>query len=299
MQIPRQKIIILGGGVFLGILAVIMTFTYISKQRQIIARQAKEAIANIQANQAAVLVAKADIPKGVVVEADMLETAVVPNKYKQPQAVSSLDRISGMVATAPISKGEQVTLSKLVYPREAGRGGLAASTPFGKRAVTISADNIATLAGMINPGDYVDVIAMLPIPVQTAEGKQAAQVAAIPLFQNVLVLAVGQDMGGPAVAESGRYKKEEKKEASPLITLALSPQEANLISFVQEQGKTRLILRSPADSQIEVIQPASWDALFQYIMPKTEDPREEPVQEGQYIEIYRGMNKERIPLSSR
>jgi hypothetical protein len=45
------------------------------------------------------------------------------------------------------------------------------------------------------------------------------------------------------------------------------PQEANLLTFAQEaQGKIRLVLRSPADAQIEPAEPASWDTLFQKII---------------------------------
>jgi len=209
-----------------------------------------------------------------------------------------------MVTISPIAKGEQITLSKLAYPKDVGSGGnLAASTPFGKRAITIAVDNIASLAGMINPGDYVDVIALLPIPAQAPDGSQAVQAATLPLFQNVLVLAVGQNIGSPAAAVKGRYEKEAK-QASPLITIALTPQEINFITFVQEQGKIRLVLRSPADSKVEPIQVANWQTLFQYLRPEISDSEEEapqaavPSPEG-FVEIYRGMNQEKIPISSK
>lgn len=302
-QLPplqKQKIILVAG-IVLGIVAVLMTKAYIDKQKQEVTVQAQKALVNIQANQSPVLIAKEDIPKGAALEAGMLTTGVVPNQYLQPQAVTSLDRVFGMIVSAPISQGEQITLNKLSQRRYAG-GGLAQATPVGKRAVTISVDSIASVGGMINPGDYVDVMSLLPIPVQTLEGKTEAQAAVIPLFQNVLVLAVGQQIEPLAAQSSSRYKKEESKESSPLITLALNPEESSLLAFVQEQGKTRLILRSPADSQIEYTRPASWDTLFQYIMPKTEaeqKPIEKPMTEGTFVEIYRGMSKEKIPLSAK
>ncbi|MBU2258803.1 MAG: hypothetical protein KJ926_06775, partial [Candidatus Omnitrophica bacterium] len=140
-----------------------------------------------------------------------------------------------------------------------------------------------------------------------------SQIAVMPLFQNVLVLAIGQVTGVPprGGAESsgggGRYSAEEDKKsgigAVPLITIALSPQEANLIAFVQEQGKIRLTLRSPADSRIEFTQPASWDTLFKYIMPQQEQiskpGAKELIKEPiniEYVEIYRGANKEKVIL---
>lgn len=291
----KQRIILILG-IVLALIAVVMVNVYISQQRQMVQEQAVQTLKNIQANQTAVLVAKKDIPRATLVGADMLETTVVPNQYVQPQAVTSLDRIAGMLAVTSISKGEQITLNKLTWPKEAATGGsLAMATPVGKRAITISVDNISALAGMLRPGDYVDVITTLPVPVQTPDGKQSAQAAVLPLFQNVLVLAVGQEMGA-AVSES-RYKKETSP--SPLITLALSPQEASLIAFVQEQGKLRLVLRSPTDSEIQPIQAASWDTLFQYLMPKQEVAKPEAKAETptEYVEIYRGLNKEKVPLA--
>lgn len=292
----RQQQIILSSGIVLAVIAVFMVNAYINQQRQNIQEQAKKALVNIQANQTAVLVAKKEIPRGTAIDAEMLETAIIPNQYIQPQTVTSLDRISGMVTIAPITKGEQISLTKLSSSRLTG--GLAEATPVGKRAITISVDNIASLAGMIKPGDYVDVIAMVAVPVQTPEGKVASQVAVMPLFQNVMVLAVGQETG-VSIQPEARYKKEEKKEASPLITLALNPQEANLIAFVQEQGKIRLVLRSPADSQIEPIQLANWDTLFQYVMPKEAHPelKKGELEAAEYVEVYRGLNKEKMPLS--
>lgn len=294
MAIEKQKLILISG-IVLGIVAILMTKMYLDQQKLAVQEEKKREIANMQANQAAVLVAKQDIEKGVAIEPDMLETAIVPNQYVQPQAVTSLDRVAGMITVAPIGKGEQVSLSKLISDKQARGGDLSGSTPSGKRAISVVVDNIASLSGMIKPGDYVDVLATIQIPQQGADGQVSGQMAVVPLFQNVLVLAVGQNTGG---AEGGsRYaQKEESSSGSNLITLALGPQEANLIAFVQEQGKIRLTMRSQADAKVEPITPASWDTLFQYIMPQKQN--EQPVIDTtEYVEVVRGLNKEKVPLS--
>jgi len=299
VPIEKQKLILISG-IALGIVAVVMVKVYLDQQQRIAQEQVKRQIANIQSNQSVVLVAKQDIPKGVAIEAAMLDTSVVPNQFIQPQAVTSLDRITGMVSVAAISKGEQITLSKLATAKQAG-GDLAGVTPAGKRAIPIAVDNLASLAGMVKPGDYVDVIAMLQIPGQTAEGQPTSQIAVLPLFQNVLVLAIGQNTGG-LINQSSRLREQtvDTNVGPSLVTLALTPQEASFLAFVQEQGKIRLTLRSPADAKVEQIMPANLNTLFQYIMPQAkemsgqEEKKEEP---GQTIEIYRGTSKERIPLS--
>lgn len=296
-------------GIVIAVIAAYLVNFYITQQRRRDLEEVQKKLPKIEdTRQVPVLTAKQDIPKGGVMSQDVLDVKLVPEQFVQPQAVTSLDRVSGMITVALIAKGEQVTLSKLMSSKEAaGAGSLSMATPIGKRATTISVDNISAVGGMIRPGDYVDVVVIANIPVAVPGGKQAAQSAIVPLFQNALVLAVGQETAivSPP-GEGGRYKKsEERKEPSPLITLALSPQEANLLAFVQEQGKIRLSLRSPSDAKIEPIQPVSWDSLFHYIAPaQTELPAEQMPQQteavpapGESVEIYRGLNKERIPFS--
>lgn len=298
MAIEKQKLILISG-IVLGLVAIVMVKMYLDQQQMIIQEKAKKAVANIQANQAAVLVSKQDIPKGAVIEASMLATAIVPNKYIQPGAVTSLDRIAGMVTIAPIAKGEHISLSKLTNVKQTGGtgGDLAGVTPSGKRAISIVVDNISSLSGMVRPGDYVDVLATIQVPVQGQDGQVTGQMTVIPLFQNTLVLAVGQNTGS-ATSSDGRYAvKESSSGAASLITLALGPQETNLIAFVQEQGKVRLTMRSPADAKVEPIIPASWETLFQYIMPQNEANSKTAVDTTEYVEVLRGLNKERVPLS--
>jgi pilus assembly protein CpaB len=296
MAIEKQKLILISG-IVLGVMAIVMTKLYLDQQQQVIRDKAKAAIANIKSTQTAVLVAKQDIPQGATIESGMLETSIVPNKFVQPQAVTSLDRISGMVTVAPISKGEQISLSKLTVVKQGGGGDLAGLTPAGKRAISIVADSVATLSGMVRPGDYVDVLAIIQIPIQSPDGRITNQTAVIPLFQNVLVLAVGQNTGGRS--SSGRYEEKESggSRGNTLVTLALAPQEANLISFVQEQGKLRLAMRSPADAKIEPVTPASWDSFFQYIMPAKRTEPAPAVDNREYVEVMRGLSKDKVPLS--
>jgi len=299
MVIDKQKLI-LGAGIFLAIMAAVMLQMFIKQQQQLADEKARAAIANLQSNQTAVLVATQDIPQGVLIKPEMFGTSIVPNKFVQPQAVTSLDRIAGMVTVASIAKGEQVSISKLINDQRAAGGNLAGVTPSGKRAITIIADSIASLSGMVKPGDYVDVLVIIQVPVQNQDGKLINQTTVVPLFQNVLVLAVGQNTGALASAP-GRYSEPSSSSSNEnnLITLALGPNESNLIAFVQEQGRMRLVMRSPADAKVEPMAPVSWENLFQYIMPQKDDagPVVSPVDTTEYVEVLRGLNKAKVPLS--
>jgi pilus assembly protein CpaB len=302
MAIEKQKLILISG-VVLGVVAILMTKMYLDQQRQEAEALAKRSLVKMQANQTVVLVAKQDIPSGSVIESNMIDSSIVPNQFIQPQAVTSIDRVLGMINLAPISKGEQIILSKLSKARRESEGGLAGNTPAGKRAISIAVDSIASVSGMVRAGDYVDVIATLQVPVQGQDGQISSQLAVVPLFQNVLVLAVGQNTG-PIGRTGSRYAENEVSAGYTLITLALVPREANLMAFVQEQGKMRLTLRSPADANVEPVVPASWETLFQYIMPqqnnveKIAEVKEAPADTAaEYVEVLRGLNKEKVSLS--
>jgi pilus assembly protein CpaB len=317
----KQKIVLIAG-IVLAVVVVVLIKVYLDQQRIALQKAADEEVSRRQKNQTSVLVAKEDIPKGTVMESSLFEPKIVPREHLVLQAVTSADRIGGMVAVIPIARGEQIALTKLSFPRQVRRGrggGLAEATPVGKRAITINVDNVASVAGMVRPGNYVDILAMIPVPRVTPDGKQMSQPATVPLFQNVLVLAVGQDISHDfgsqegAAEGGGRYDKgspqqsrqqqQQQGKQGSLITLALTPQEANLAAFVQEQGKFRLILRSPADSQMQPIQSISWEALFQYLMPKEMGAAAAGAQKPEdsepkaYVEIYRGLKKEKVPLS--
>ncbi|MDP3731693.1 MAG: hypothetical protein Q8R31_01495, partial [Candidatus Omnitrophota bacterium] len=107
--------------------------------------------------------------------------------------------------------------------------------------------------------------------------------------------------GGEFVAPSDisqTAKKEQTKAISAAgagVTLALIPQEAALLSFVQEHGKIKLSLRSSEDTQKETIKPADWDTLFQYLYPSKDGTQgSRPM-----VEVYRGLNKEIVPLKEK
>ncbi|MBU1124509.1 MAG: Flp pilus assembly protein CpaB [Candidatus Omnitrophica bacterium] len=298
----RQKLFLIVG-VVLFLVAVFMLSMHQEEQRKVTQRANVAKGEQTKVRKAKILIARRDLPPGIQIDERLAVFEAVPEPYIQPGAVTSFERIAGLVTVSRIAQGEQITLSRLALPSV---GNLSSVTPSGKRAISIPVDAISSVGGMIKPGDYVDVIATLAIPMTGPEGKPIAQAQVVPLFQNIQVLAVGQEIDIPKEKkEKGRYQQEEgRKDNLPLITLAMTPQQANLISFVQEQGRLRLILRSPGDSEIRAVPLASWDALFQYIIPQLPQPsveemqaiQEKPERKNEYVEVYRGLHKEEIVL---
>lgn len=298
----------------LALIAVVIAGSYF-KQRE--ARLAALAAARspkgkqVQIEEKKVVVAKKDIIKGSVIDSKMVELKSIPVKFIQPGATGSIDRIIDKVTMTPITKGEQILRNKLVSDA-ADLSSLSYRTPMGKRAITIPVDNISSVGGMIRPDDYVDILGLIPQTMQVGE-EQVTQYATVPLFQKVLVLAVGRDVGASKRSKGGA--------SGPVstITVGLEPQKATMVAFIQEQGgKLRFVLRSPSDTGVTLAQPVNWDTLFLYLFPDliqqiqsgkaggmspmmlmqqggvVEEEDEQPT--GPQVEIYRGSQREVVPL---
>lgn len=290
-----------------GILAIVLLNSYLKRRENEIWEKTKQNQQQAQpstppAKMAIVLVAGKDIPPQVPITPADLLIKEIPVEYIQPGAVPSLDQVIGQIASAPIAAGEQILKTKLLPPGKIGKS-LSEITPAGKRAVSVSVDNTASIANLILPGDHVDVLAFIILPETTAQpqpqqpGAKSSASRLISLFQNVEVLAVEGEFFSSAQAGQGA-KKEQARAASAssgTVTLALGPQEAVLLSFVQEHGKIKLNLRASEDTQKEAIKPADWDTLFQYLYPSKEGSQgSRPV-----VEVYRGLNKEIVPLTGK
>lgn len=296
--VEKRGIII---AIIIAIAAAVSSILWLKNVQRNLERAAAQQLLETQANTTDTIYAKVDIPSDKVITEDMLFTRLVYKDKLPPGAATSIARVVGRVATSQLKKDSMISVDKLAWPTTKETS-LAMRTPVGRRAMTIPVDNISSLMGMIRPGDYVDVIGLIIVPVQI-EGKQAAQPATVPLFQNVLVLAVGSEIGIAAEKESSSRRRTQEtapsKESAPLITLALTPEEANLLSFVQEQGKIRLALRSPGDAKTQPVQLASWDTLLRYLFPNidfTQKEEKKEAKEVSTVEVIRGFKREMMPI---
>ncbi|MCM8770847.1 MAG: Flp pilus assembly protein CpaB [Candidatus Omnitrophica bacterium] len=298
-QILKNRPLVIS--LILALVAIFMMQSYLNQQKQKIAEELEEQKRQV----ATVFLAKDNIRAGEVIKRDMLKSANMPIRFLQPKTATSLEQIEGRVALVPIEKGEYILLTKLMARGEGEN--LAQLTPPGKRAVSIVVDSIAGLGGMVRPGDYVDVISIIPIPTMGADGKQVVQATTVTLFQNVLVLAVGGKTDLAEILAEEKKKKSEEKTSppvfNPIVTLALAPEEANIVSFLQEQQvRLRLALRSPGDATTVPVQPpATWDMVLKYLYPgyTPQMPEEEVTKPPPTIEIQRGPKKEAITSGER
>jgi pilus assembly protein CpaB len=100
-----------------------------------------------------------------------------------------------------------------------------------KRAMAVRVDDIVGVAGFINPGHRVDVLVTLrQEPPQTKT-----------VLQNVLVLATGTQM---ETQGNGSKAREVR-----VITVEVTPQEAEKLALAAHEGKVTMALRNYANTQ--------------------------------------------------
>lgn len=203
-----------------------------------------------------ILVAVIDIKPNTIIEPGLLEVRKTPKMYVQPGSVSDPRDVVGLVTTAPVKKGEQLLLTKLVLGGTAG--GLSSKIPDGMRAVSININNAGSVGGLIRPDDYVDVIVTFD-----QGGRDKSDKYTYTLFQNVPVLAVDTSMNSLRDPD-GIVTNEKRtdgmfgalselpasKGTSNTVTLALAPEDAEKLIFAKDAGSVALILRSTVDRAI-------------------------------------------------
>lgn len=182
-----------------------------------------------------VVQAKTDISKDTVIRKEELELLSLPGKYSHPDAARKIEEVVGRIATSDISSGEEVLKQHILSSKD-NSDRLAYSIPLSKRAVSIPIDEISGVSGYIKPGDHLDIIATIDIPVIDVQGNEKLTGYSILSLQDIEVLAVGVNPDS-----SG------KKENAQTVTLCVSIPEAQPLVLASERGNLRLLLRSPVD----------------------------------------------------
>jgi pilus assembly protein CpaB len=188
----------------------------------------KPEFAKVQTSMVAV--ALQEEPWGTQLTAEMLKLVPFPNESLPQGYFSALESLEGRVLLTKVTTNEPILESKLA-PLDVTTGGVAAVTDPEKRAMAVKVDEVVGVAGFVNPGNRVDVLVTF---------RQEPPVTKI-VLQNVLVLAIG--------TEIERRGKEQEALPVKVITLEVTPQEAEKLALASTEGKLRLALRNQLNSQ--------------------------------------------------
>ena len=148
---------------------------------------AKEAYFNHFSEPVAVFVASGDILEGTRLDESHVAVQKVPRRFMQPGAIQEPQSLMGMISRVPILKGEQFLGTKLMGLGK--KSGLAHQIPEGFRALSVEVDEASGVGVLIRPGNRVDLVGTFEM-----EMLGETQAVTLTLSQNVLVLAVNQEM---------------------------------------------------------------------------------------------------------
>ena len=207
-----------------------------------------------------VLVAARYLPVGTLLgEADMvtdnLEVGRIP-----ASAVTGSDGedLIGTAVRVPIDAGTPMLSTDLVHP--GARGFLSLILAPGMRAVSVNVGPATRHAGLVDPGDRVDVVFTAgapptddlvgdtPFP-STRGGDRLTRV----LFEDVRVLAIDRTVRPPAV---GGEAPEERSEFDT-ATLEVSPDQAPALIHADREGELALVARSAMPAPVPSPVPAA------------------------------------------
>lgn len=184
-----------------------------------------------------VFVAKQDIPAGVsgdtASQQGLLIGTSVPAKVVPEGAIKSIQEISGRIAAVQIFKDEIIVGARFVTPGAAVKGVLP--IPQGRQAISVQVGTPQGVAGFIQPGDQVSLIAKISRPGTGAQGGDIARF----LLQRVDVLAVGARVVGASVPAAGEAPVDV---ACCLLTLALTPGQAEQLVLASLNGQLHFTL---------------------------------------------------------
>lgn len=157
---------------------------------------------------------------------EMPRSAAPESRFGKPED------LVGRTLVAPVVKGQAMFENLLAPPGVPA--GLEALVPKGMRAVTIEVSESSGMVGLIRPGSRVDVIATV---------RKGDQGVARTIVQNVKVSAVGQKLSRDANG------KEDPTNPTRTVTLVVTPKHAEAIELAGTQGRPRLALRGPQDTE--------------------------------------------------
>jgi pilus assembly protein CpaB len=178
-----------------------------------------------------VVVAASDLSLGAELKAEDLKVLNFPQGQAPEGAFAAPPELVGRGLIVSVVKGEPFLPGKLAA-KEAGAG-LPPVIPDGMRAVSVRVNEVIGVAGYVLPGSRVDVITTV------SPTNQMQDMTSKVVLANVLTLTAGTRM------------EQDQKDGKPVqvtvVTLAVSPEQAERLALASTEGKVQLALRNPLD----------------------------------------------------
>ncbi len=208
-----------------------------------------------------VVVATADIPAGTKVTDAMVTTRAISQSALVSGYLTNRTDVVDQTTRYPVAKGEQFASGRLVEP--AGGRAISFQIPPGLRGFTVAVNDSSSPAALLAPGDFVDVIVTAsvkniipPNGVVVPSNANVDYKAAVTLLQNVQVLSIQRDfLDNGVVYEKSTRGAPTDDENINNVTLAVTPEQAQLLWLASQEGKVTLSLRAFGDNDVADLAP--------------------------------------------
>ena len=191
--------------------------------------------------------AAADLPEGLLLRETDLTWKTVPHNSAPAGAIvyttDGTTDFKGNVLRHAVTAGTVIVTADTLSPSSPGF--LAAALKPGMRAVSVGIDDVSGNAGLIQPGDFVDLLLTQQIDTKNAANVNTGHsFASETVVSRVRVLAVGSEYQRPK-------SDSEANTRARTVTLEVMPETAQVIAVASRLGSLSLALRSFAVSDRE------------------------------------------------
>ena len=198
--------------------------------------------------------------------------------------------VVGRGAILPIARGEFFLPNKLAG--ENAGAGMQSLIPPGMRAVSVRVNEVIGVAGFVVPGTRVDVLL-------TGNPTGGSDQRTTTVLENVAVIATGQKLERNTAGEP---------QLTPVITLLVSPDDAQKLTLATSQGKIQLALRNPLDTKQQELASVATGSLYKGVPTPTPVTAPRPKSTGSHsvktpapvplppysVEVIKGTKREEV-----
>lgn len=210
-----------------------------------------------------VVIATVDISEMETIDETKMTIEERPVDFIEPAAFSDPENAVGMIALAPIKKGEQLLASKVIKPGPVT--GLSLQVSPSKRAVALPVSETNAAAKLFKPGDRIDIVAALDVGKGVSQHREVKT-----LMQDVVVLSTGLIVMNELPALLERQGKDEYVRslrsdlAFTTITVEASPEESQDLIYIlsTSPGSLFMTLRHPSDHTKKRMPEATIESLL-------------------------------------
>jgi Flp pilus assembly protein CpaB len=206
----------------LALMAMLLTLLYVTNYRKSVQHNAQTVRVYVAARDVAAGTSGVD-----VLSQNDLKAENVQRHDAVPGAISSLNTIQSLVLLDPLYAGEQVTLRHF---GSAAQEGIAGQLKGALRAVQVAGDPNQLLAGTLQTGDHVDVVANL----HPSGGGATSNTSRI-VLRDILVLS--------ASSSAASSKLSASSNGSDSVILEVSDTQVQRLFYVMKNSDWTLELR--------------------------------------------------------